>query len=109
MTSMASLYWASYRAWAPILAAVTCAGGGVLRAIVINEEPPTLKGHIYEEVAIIGAVVFLAGLAIANHFEQTALPVLIAVVFSISSIVAIRLAVHHFGIRYPRLQREDPA
>ena len=101
----AGLHWA----WAPILAALTCAGGGVLRAIVINEEPPTLKGHIYEEVAIIGAVIFLAGLAIANLFEQTALPVLIAVLVSIASIIAIRLAVQHFGIHYPSLQRKKPA
>eukprot|EP01037_Dinobryon_pediforme_P040746 gene40746-50064_t len=58
--------------WAPICAALTCAGGGMLRDIVINQEPSTFKGVIYEEAAIVGALFLVGGLMISNHFEYTA-------------------------------------
>lgn len=89
--------------WAPICAALTCAGGGMLRDIVINQEPKTFKGVIYEEAAVIGALVFLAGLFIADHFEGTALPVYLSVAACLVTIIALRVVVYKFDIKYPRL------
>lgn len=43
--------------WAPICAALSCAGGGVLRDVLVNQEPHTFKGVIYEEAAIVGGLV----------------------------------------------------
>jgi NitT/TauT family transport system substrate-binding protein len=87
--------------WAPICAALSCAGGGFLRDIVVNQEPSTFKGVFYEEVAILGALVFAVGLIIANQFEQTQTPVMIAIVSSIAFIALCRIAIYHYKLRYP--------
>ncbi len=55
--------------WIPCLAAVTCAGGGVLLDIVTGEEPRTFRGIIYEEVAI-GGGLFLSGLLYLSNFSS---------------------------------------
>lgn len=89
--------------WAPICAALSCAGGGVLRDIVVNQEPTTFKGVFYEEIAVVGALFFIGGLMIANTFEQTALPVYITVVASIALIIVCRLLVYRYHIRYPKI------
>lgn len=88
--------------WAPICAALSCAGGGFLRDIVVNQEPSTFKGVFYEEIAILGALIFALGLMIANQFEHTEVPVLIAIVVSILFIVVCRIIVYRYDIRYPR-------
>ncbi len=87
--------------WAPICAALSCAGGGFLRDIVVNQEPSTFKGVFYEEVAILGALVFAVGLMIANQFEHTQAPVLIAIVVSILLIAACRIAIYRYNLNYP--------
>lgn len=89
--------------WAPICAALTCAGGGMLRDIVVNQEPATFKGVFYEEIALLGAFVFVIGLMIANTFEQSPLPVYITVVVSIILIVTCRIVVHRYNLRYPKI------
>lgn len=88
--------------WAPVCAALTCAGGGMLRDIVINLEPHTFKGLIYEEVAVVGALVLLAGFAVANQFEQSRVPVLASVLGSIVLIAALRAWVFRSGLCYPK-------
>jgi NitT/TauT family transport system substrate-binding protein len=88
--------------WAPICAALTCAGGGMLRDIVVNQEPATFKGVIYEEVAVIGALIFIGGLMIANYFEATPVPVYLSILLGIVTIILMRLAVYHYQLRYPR-------
>lgn len=89
--------------WAPICAALSCAGGGMLRDIVVNQEPATFKGVIYEEVAVLGALVFVAGLMVANTFEQSPIPVYVTVVISMLIIVLLRVLVYRYDIRYPKL------
>jgi NitT/TauT family transport system substrate-binding protein len=89
--------------WAPICAALSCAGGGVLRDIVVNQEPTTFKGVLYEELAVLGALVFVAGLMIANTFEQTPMPVYVTVVVSILVIMIARVLVYHYHVRYPKI------
>jgi uncharacterized membrane protein YeiH len=65
--------------WAPICAALTCAGGGMLRDVLINQEPSTFKGVIYEEAAILGGIFIILGLLIANRFEHFTLPVYVTI------------------------------
>ncbi|WP_161491121.1 TRIC cation channel family protein [Polynucleobacter hirudinilacicola] len=88
--------------WAPICAALTCAGGGMLRDIVVNQEPSTFKGVIYEEVAVVGALFLVGGLMVANHFEYTALPVYLSLILSIILIICLRLAIYKYHWRYPK-------
>jgi uncharacterized membrane protein YeiH len=88
--------------WAPICAALTCAGGGMLRDIVINQEPSTFKGVIYEEVAVVGAMCMVTGLMIANHFEYSALPVYLSILISIVLIICLRLAIYKYHWHYPK-------
>lgn len=87
--------------WVPICAAFTVAGGGLLRDIVINEEPLTFRGVIYEEVAIIGGIIVLIGLYFANHFEHT--PELVWLIVSLSIIIMFitMYTIRKKNIRYP--------
>lgn len=87
--------------WVPVCAALTCAGGGMLRDVVINREPRTFQGEIYEEAAIVGALVFVAGLALANQFEHSPLPVYLSAAAAILVVLLIRVLVQFFGLRYP--------
>ena len=89
--------------WAPICAALTCAGGGMLRDILINQEPSTFKGVIYEEAAIAGALFLVGGLMIANHFEHTPLPVYISLISSIVLIICLRVAIYRYHWHYPQI------
>jgi NitT/TauT family transport system substrate-binding protein len=97
--------------WIPVLAALSCAGGGMLRDIVINREPRTFKGQFYEEQAFIGGVVLMLGLWIANAFEHTDRPVYAAVACSFLAVLASRILVDRYQIRYPKswtTPRNDP-
>lgn len=95
---VANLHWL----WAPICAALSCAGGGMLRDIVINNEPATFKGVIYEEIAVIGALIFVFGLMIANHHEHSALPVYISIGVAVALIMVLRTIVYRYHLKYPK-------
>jgi NitT/TauT family transport system substrate-binding protein len=88
--------------WVPALAALTCAGGGALRDIVINLEPHTFKGMIYEEAALLGGVFIVLGLWVANSFEHSATPVLVTIVGSTLFILAIKWVIDKYNIKYPQ-------
>ena len=66
--------------WMAICAALTCAGGGMLLDVVTGREPRTFQGEPYEEIAVVGALVLIAGLLIADRFETLTWPVLVALV-----------------------------
>jgi len=68
--------------WMAICAALTCAGGGMLLDVVTGREPRTFQGEPYEEIAVLGALVLIAGLLIADRFETLTWPVLVALVVS---------------------------
>jgi hypothetical protein len=88
--------------WAPVMAALTCAGGGMLRDIVINQEPATLKGVIYEEAAIVGGLFIVAGLFLSNYFEYSSLPEYITIFSGMVLIASMRLIVYRYDLRYPK-------
>ncbi len=89
--------------WAPICSALSCAGGGMLRDILVNQEPHTFKGVIYEEAAVVGGLVLTAGLFIANYYESSAIPVLLTVGFTFFFLVTLRLLIYKYNIRYPEI------
>lgn len=96
----ANLHWL----WAPICAALSCAGGGMLRDIVVNNEPATFKGVFYEEIAVVGAIVFVLGLMMfANHHEHSALPVYLSIGASLCVIVILRVLIARYNIKYPKI------
>ena len=96
---ISDLHWL----WAPICAALSCAGGGMLRDIVINNEPATFKGVIYEEIAVVGALIFVFGLMIANHYEFTSIPVYITIAVTVGMIILLRTLIHRHHIKYPKI------
>jgi uncharacterized membrane protein YeiH/ABC-type nitrate/sulfonate/bicarbonate transport system substrate-binding protein len=89
--------------WAPICAALSCAGGGMLRDILVNQEPHTFKGVIYEEAAVVGGLVLTGGLFIANYYESSATPVLLTVGFTFFFLIALRLLIYKYNIHYPEI------
>lgn len=74
----------------------------MLRDIVVNREPSTFKGVIYEEAAVVGALCLVGGLMIANHFEYSAIPVYLSIISSIVFIICLRLAIYQYHWRYPK-------
>jgi uncharacterized membrane protein YeiH len=87
--------------WAPICGALSCAGGGMMRDVLINQEPHTFKGVIYEEAAVLGGLVLTAGLFISNYFESTATPVLLTVSFTFLFLISLRILILKYNIHYP--------
>ena len=61
--------------WMAICAALTCAGGGTLLDIVTGKEPRTFKGEVYEEIAVVGAIVMFMGLRLSDLHETSYLMV----------------------------------
>ncbi|NBO15565.1 MAG: hypothetical protein EBV20_10595 [Betaproteobacteria bacterium] len=88
--------------WVPALAALTCAGGGALRDIVINQEPHTFKGVLYEEAAVLGGFLIVLGLVVANAYEYTPLPVYMTIIGATLFIISFRLLIDKFNIMYPQ-------
>lgn len=73
---MADLAWF----WLPFCAAISCTGGGLLQDVLTNREPGALRTTLFEEIAMVTALVLLGGLLLANRFEHTALPVYLTLI-----------------------------
>lgn len=89
--------------WGPILAALTGAGGGILRDVIrADVDNPGLKGSFYAEVALIWGLIFslaltwYAGLQDYHPEHISAL-----VVFVLFGALTTRMVVFHFKIRSP--------
>lgn len=89
--------------WAPICGALSCAGGGMLRDILVNQEPRSFKGVIYEEAAVVGGLVLTAGLFISNYYESSSTPVFISVISTFFFIGALRLIIYKYKLQYPAI------
>jgi polar amino acid transport system substrate-binding protein len=89
--------------WGPILAALTGAGGGILRDVIrADVDNPGLKGSFYAEVAVIWGLILSLGLSwyagIQDYHPEhiTAL-----VVFVLFGALTTRMVVFHYKIRSP--------
>ena len=89
--------------WGPLLAALTGAGGGILRDVIrADADNPGLKGSFYAEVALIWGLIlslFLNWYSFLPKYELTHLT--IAVVGVLLGGLATRLSVVYFKIRSP--------
>ena len=88
--------------WGPILAAITAAGGGILRDVVRSDpDIPTLKGELYPEIALVWGFVlslFMTWQTRHLHAGEIAAGMIATFVGAFLT----RIATIHFGIRSPR-------
>jgi len=89
--------------WAPILAAMTCAGGGILSDIVLARESDVLKGELYEEVAAIGGLVLVGLLWLANVVGHSFGYIVGVIGFTLVAVFVFRLVVIKKDLRSPLL------
>ena len=89
--------------WAPILAALTCAGGGVLSDIVLARESDVLKGELYEEVAAVGGLVLVGLLWLANITQHGFLYIIGSIGFALAFVFLSRLVIIRKHLRSPVL------
>lgn len=87
--------------WAPICAALTVAGGGIITDVLTRREHQAFFGAIYEEIAVLGAVVLLAGLVVANRHEHRPVLVLAAAVVALLATLCLRTVAVALRVRYP--------
>ncbi len=89
--------------WGPILAALTGAGGGILRDVIrADVDNPGLKGSFYAEVALIWGLILSLGLSwYAGAQEYHPEHVTALVVFVLFGALTTRMVVFHYKIRSP--------
>ncbi len=88
--------------WAPFGAAMTIAGGGILRDILVNREPRNFRGAIFEEIAVLSGLLVVIGLVVASRFEHSAWVVHALLAGTVVVITTLRLLVVKYDLRYPR-------
>ncbi|PWA12241.1 hypothetical protein DCC39_07360 [Pueribacillus theae] len=79
-----------------VAAALTGAGGGVIRDLLARRQPLILKKEMYAVWAMMGGLI--VGLGLANHD--------ILLYFVLALIVACRMLAHHYGWQLPRKKRK---
>lgn len=87
--------------WAPAMAAVSIAGGGIMADVLIRREHDRFRGEIYEEVAAIGGLILLGALWAASHVEHQPSLILGSVVGTVVLLTSARIWMQEFGLRYP--------
>ena len=89
--------------WGPILAALTGAGGGILRDVIrADVDNPGLKGSFYAEVAVIwGLILSLALSWYASMQDYHPEHITTLVVFVLFGALTTRMVVFHYKIRSP--------
>ena len=90
--------------WIPALAALTCAGGGVLLDIFTNREPLSFHGKIYEEIAVFGGLIFAGMLYFGNHVDNMYQYLVFTIVITFFLVFFTRIAVVHYGWTSPLLR-----
>ena len=88
--------------WGPILAAVTGAGGGILRDVLRSDpDIPTLKGELYPESAFVwGGLLSVFLIWAARRIEPSEL--LIGIVVTLVGVFCTRMLAIYLGWRSPR-------
>ena len=89
--------------WGPILAAITAAGGGILRDVVRSEpEISVLKGELYPEIAVFwGALLSFYMIWQTRHLNAD--EITLGVVITFLGAFLTRVASLYIGMRSPRL------
>lgn len=87
--AQAALAEGASRTIAVVMAGITCAGGGILRDMMVNEVPLVLRGDLYMTPALIGATAYIGLVGPAGA------PV--ATIVAFTTCLAIRAAAILFG------------
>lgn len=88
--------------WGPILAAVTGAGGGILRDVLRSDpDIPSLKGELYPEIAFVwGGLLSFFLIWEARRIEPGEL--MIGIIVTLVGVFCTRMLAIYFGLRSPR-------
>ncbi len=86
-----------------MLAAVTCAGGGVIMDVVSGREPRTFRGVMYEEIAIFGGLVLMALLYLAQFANNVELFIQVAIIQTFILVYALKIVSVQMGWTAPKL------
>jgi uncharacterized membrane protein YeiH len=90
--------------WIPFLAALTCAGDGVLLDIVTGQEPRTFRGVVYEEIAILGGLFLFGSLYLAKFVDDVQRHIILSIVATFVLVFGARIAVVRYGWSALRLR-----
>lgn len=92
---------AGFPLWvAVIMGTLTGAAGGVLRDILINEEPLIFRKEIYALACVFGGVVFWA-------CEQVGISGAVLQITTAAAVIALRIVAVHYGLKLPTLKSEE--
>lgn len=92
---------ADFPLWvAVIMGTLTGAAGGVLRDILINEEPLIFRKEIYALACVFGGVVFWA-------CEQVGISGAVLQITTAAAVIALRIVAVHYGLKLPTLKGEE--
>jgi polar amino acid transport system substrate-binding protein len=89
--------------WGPLLAALTGAGGGIVRDVIrADANNPFLKGTFYAEIALIwGLILSLFLMWYANLLDYKPTEISLAVVVTLAGALLTRMAVFHLRVKSP--------
>ena len=92
---------AGFPLWvAIIMGTITGAAGGVLRDILINEEPLIFRKEIYALACVFGGVVFWA-------CGQVGITGAVLQITTAAAVIALRIVAVHYGLKLPTLKGEE--
>lgn len=92
---------AGFPLWvAIIMGTLTGAAGGVLRDILINEEPLIFRKEIYALACVFGGVVFWA-------CGQVGISGAVLQITTAAAVIALRIVAVHYGLKLPTLKGEE--
>lgn len=92
---------AGFPLWvAIIMGTLTGAAGGVLRDILINEEPLIFRKEIYALACVFGGVVFWA-------CEQVGISGAVLQITTAAAVIALRIVAVHYRLKLPTLKGEE--
>lgn len=92
---------AGFPLWvAVIMGTMTGAAGGVLRDILINEEPLIFRKEIYALACVFGGVVFWL-------CEQAGITGAVLQITTAAAVIALRIVAVHYGLKLPTLKGEE--
>lgn len=92
---------AGFPLWvAVIMGTLTGAAGGVLRDILINEEPLIFRKEIYALACVFGGVVFWA-------CEQVGITGAVLQITTAAAVIALRIVAVRYGLKLPTLKGEE--
>lgn len=92
---------AGFPLWvAVIMGTLTGAAGGVLRDILINEEPLIFCKEIYALACVFGGVVFWA-------CGQVGITGAVLQITTAAAVIALRIVAVHYGLKLPTLKGEE--